>query len=268
MTKLMTAFMVAASLNLSACVTWPPLSSGGGAEHTATKIGADNSGQSMTPEQGLFFELELVKQHLDLMILQGANYCFPATVVQARHRQNRILRELHGGLELDAANDLIIQRTLLIRLEQQLDNVTEDKTCTPPSDDDLLVLASDIQKIADLLNSDQQFEDNSDVLTQHFTGQLAEASFLLRKHNDFSIHITGHIDTVVGHDQQALSLARTKMIKRYLQVFGINPKYIHIKAIDNDNALFQQHLTAEKSTKRRVTIELVELDTDETHLGD
>lgn len=268
MTKLMTALMVAACLNLSACVTWPPLSSGGFAEHTATTIRTDISKQSITPDQGLLFELELAKQHLDMMILNGAKYCFPATVVQADNRHNRIARELHGGLELDAANDLIIQRSVLILLEQRLDYVTEEKACTPPSDDHLLVVEKDIQEIAALLNIGQQFEDNSDVLTQDYIGQLAEASFLLRERKGLSIHITGHIDTVSGNDQQAVSLARTKMIKRYLQVFGINPKYIHIKAIDNNSPIFEQHVMAEKSTQRRVTIELVELDTAETPTGD
>jgi outer membrane protein OmpA-like peptidoglycan-associated protein len=268
MTKLMTVFMVAASLNLSACVTWPALGSGGVAEHTATTISADESIQSITPEQGLFFEFELVKQHLDIMILEGARYCFPATVVQAQQRQNRIIRELNGDLELDAANDLIIQRNLLTRLEQQLDYVTKEKACTPPSDDNLLVLEKDIQAIADLLNNGQQFEDNSDVLTQHYTGQLAEASFLLRDLSGLAIHITGHVDSVDGNEQHALSLARTQMIQRYLQVFGINPKHIHITAIDNDNPIFEQHVTAEINTKRRVTIELVELYASETETGE
>jgi outer membrane protein OmpA-like peptidoglycan-associated protein len=257
MTKFMTAFIIASSLSVSACVTWPVLGTGG-AEHIASTINTDNSRQSITLEQGLFFELELVRRHLDIMILEGAQYCFPATVVQARQRQNRITRELNGDLDLDAANDLIIQRALLIRLEQQLDYATDEKACTPPSDNDLLVIEKDIQQITQLLNSGQQFEDQSDVLTQHYTGQLAEASFLLRDFNDLSILITGHIDTVLDKEQQSLSLARTKMIQRYLQVFGINPQNIHVKTIDNDDPLFEQHVAADKNTKRRVTIELVE----------
>ena len=259
MKKLTTALIVASSLSLSACVTWPILGSGGTAEHTATTVTVRHSGQSITPEQGLFFELELVARHLDIMVLEGAEYCFPASVVQARNRQNRIIRELHGGLELDAANDLIIQRKLLLRLEQQLDYVAREHVCTPPSDDRLWVSEKNIEKITHLLNSGQQFEDSSDVLTQRYTGQLAEASFLLRDLKEFAIHITGHVDTVGDKEQQVLSLARTRMIQRYLKVFGLKPEHIHITSIDSDNPLFKQHNVAEKHTERRVTIELVEL---------
>lgn len=259
MKQLTIACVIVSSLNLSACVTWPILGSGGAAEHSSTSISMDKLGDSITPEQGLFFELELAKRHLDIMVLEGAEYCFPASVVQARTRQNRIIRELHGGLELDAANDLIIQRKLLSRLEQQLDYVTREQACIPPSDDSLWTSEKNIEKITHLLNSGQQFENNSDVLTQDYMGQLAQASFLLRDLGNFDIYLTGHLDSSGEKEQQDLSLARTEMIQRYLKVFGIKPELIQIKSIDSDNPLFEKNMTSEKNIPHRVTIELVEL---------
>ncbi|PCH65190.1 MAG: hypothetical protein COC04_02520 [Gammaproteobacteria bacterium] len=125
-----------------------------------------------------------------------------------------------------------------------------------------------MEKITHLLNSSQQFEDSSDVLTQRYTGQLAEASFLLRDLKEFAVHITGHIDTVGDKEQQALSLARTRMVQRYLKVFGIKPEHIHITSIDSDDPLFKQHNVTEKNTVRRVTIELVELQFIDTNSGE
>lgn len=202
------------------------------------------------------------------MVLEGAEYCFPATVVQARTRQHRIIRELHGGLELDAANDLIIQRNLLLRLEQQLDYVTREQACIPPSDDSLWMSEKNIEKITHLLNNNPQFEDNSDVLTQSYMVHLAEASFLLRDLDSFDIYLTGHIDTAGNEEQHDLSLARTQMIQRYLKVFGIKPELIHIKSIDSDNPLFEQPVAIERNTPHRVTIELVELQSRSQNTGE
>ena len=268
MKTLTIVFVIASSLNLSACVSWPVLGSGGAAEHTATTVSSDKAKTSITPEQGLIFELELTMRHLDIMILEGAEYCFPATVVQARNRQNRIIRELHGGLELDAANDLIIQRKLLLRLEQQLDYVAREHVCTPPSDDSLWVSEKITEEIIHLLNSGQQFEDSSDVLTHNYTGQLAEASFLLRDLNNFDINLIGHIDTVGDKNQQALSQARAKMIQRYLMVFGLKIEQIHITSIDSNNPLFEQPIVAETNASHRVTIELIEQQSRDVNTGE
>ncbi|MDW2105587.1 OmpA family protein, partial [Vibrio sp. 1580] len=72
--------------------------------------------EPLGPEHGLRFDWQLTKLHLDALIQEGARWCFPAAVVQALEKQNRIARELEGGLLLDAANDLVIQRRRLNQL--------------------------------------------------------------------------------------------------------------------------------------------------------
>ncbi|MFA0520051.1 OmpA family protein, partial [Vibrio sp. 10N.222.55.E8] len=86
-------------------------------------------------EHGLRFDWQLTKLHLDALIQEGARWCFPAAVVQAIEKQNRIARELQGGLLLDAANDLIIQRKRLNQLEVKLDFVTAQARCEPPKNE-------------------------------------------------------------------------------------------------------------------------------------
>jgi hypothetical protein len=73
------------------------------------------------PEDGILFELDLASKHLDMLILQGAELCFPASIAQARNRDTRITRAVHGGLELDGRNDLYIQQEFLSQIEMQLD---------------------------------------------------------------------------------------------------------------------------------------------------
>ncbi len=97
---------------------------------------------------------------------------------------------------------------------------------------------------------------------------MAEASFLLRDLDRFAIHITGHINTVGDKDKQALSLSRTEMIQRYLMVFGIKPDHIHINEIDSNNPIFEQHIEGDKDAASRVTIELVELQSNIANAGE
>lgn len=93
------------------------------AEHHIDAGLSPTPGVPLGAEDGLNFEIELISRHLDMLILEGAELCFPATVVQAKLRQNRIARQWYGGLEYDAVNDIIIQRKLLARLERQLNYV-------------------------------------------------------------------------------------------------------------------------------------------------
>ena len=120
-------------LGLTACSNWPIEGLGGMAEHHQQTLSPIfQSGKPLGSEHGLLFDLELTSRHLDMLVLEGAELCFPATVVQAKQRQNRISRELQGNLKYDAANDIIIQRNLLARLERQLDYVKQNDVCILP----------------------------------------------------------------------------------------------------------------------------------------
>ena len=110
-------------LLLSGCVQWPLAGRGGMAEHRLEQTGPTLPSQPLGPEHGQFFELELARRHLDILILEGAELYFPATVVQATLLQTRIARQMAGGLHEDAGLDLQIQRRLLNALERQIDAI-------------------------------------------------------------------------------------------------------------------------------------------------
>jgi outer membrane protein OmpA-like peptidoglycan-associated protein len=217
--------------------------------------------QPFGPEHGLRFELELVRRHLDILVLEGAELCFPATVVQAKQRQDRITRELQGGLDYDAANDLIIQRKLLSRLERQLDYVREQSVCTFPVVKGEEKPTDTSKRIYELLNSDNQFAFNSSELNPKYVVRLAEAVQLLRDLPGYDLRITGHADSVGEKEHNlTLSLERAKKVGRYLKILGLAKQRIEFDAVGSDNPLFDgdNKLPHNRLVNRRVSIELIE----------
>ncbi len=235
------------------------------AEHHPETINPVLSNQPLGPEHGLHFELDLARRHLDILVLEGAELCFPATVVQAKQRQDRITRELHGSLKYDAANDLIIQRKLLARLERQLDYVRQEAVCILPISHGQHVQKKpgDIGKrIYDLLNGDNQFAFDSSELNPKYIGRLAEAAQLLHNQPDYHLRITGHADAMGEKTHnRTLSLERAKKVGRYLQILGFPAEHIQVDAVGSDQPLFNDSDNKKahiRLVNRRVSIELIE----------
>ena len=220
--------------------------------------------EPLGPEHGLRFDWQLTKLHLDALTQEGARWCFPAAVVQALEKQNKIARELEGGLLLDAANDLVIQRRRLNQLEQQLDYVLSQTTCTPP--DDIEALRSDLNVVAEiyaLLNIDNQFAVDSAEINPKYMGHLAEAAYILRDHPNLTLVVTGHADVTGSPDyNQKLAQARAEQVKRYLTVFGITSERVTTKSVGDSLPLYEGETPAVRLTNRRVSIEVISPNSD------
>ena len=82
------------------CTSYPEHGTGGLAEsydpmnYQNTDFSPVMPDEPLGPEHGLRFDWQLAKLHLDALIQEGARWCFPAAVVQAIEKQNRIAREL------------------------------------------------------------------------------------------------------------------------------------------------------------------------------
>ncbi|PKF49771.1 OmpA family protein [Enterovibrio nigricans] len=244
---------------LSGCSMFPDHGQGGMAEHHYASLPPVLPDQPLGPEHGLRFEWELAARHLDILVLEGAELCFPASVVQARKMQDRIVREFIGGLEFDAANDIIIQREALERLEKQLDAVIDSRACVIPGQNENATREL-IAKIYGLLNADNQFAFNSPEVNPKYMGHLAEASHLLRDLPEYHLKITGHADSIGNSAaNKTLSLARANQVKRYLQIFGIVPARISVAAVGSSDPLFEGNAPEVRLVNRRVSVELVEV---------
>ena len=253
------------ALVLGGCTSYPEQGTGGLAE-SYDSINYQNSDFSpvmpdepLGPEHGLRFDWQLAKLHLDALIQEGARWCFPAAVVQAIEKQNRIARELQGGLLLDAANDLVIQRKRLNELEVQLDYVTSQARCEPPKNENQFRMQlSVIQQLYDLFNVDNQFAENSTEVNPKYMGRLAEATNLLKEHKSLDLVVTGHADATGAEEyNDKLALGRAKQVERYLTIFGLGAQRIKAVSVGETVPLFDGESDGTRLTNRRVSIEII-----------
>ncbi|MBE8576618.1 OmpA family protein [Vibrio sp. OPT18] len=253
------------ALVLGGCTSYPEQGTGGLAE-SYDSINYQNSDFSpvmpdepLGPEHGLRFDWQLAKLHLDALIQEGARWCFPAAVVQAIEKQNRIARELQGGLLLDAANDLVIQRKRLNELEVQLDYVTSQARCEPPKNEtQFRMQLSVIEQLYDLLNVDNQFAEDSIEVNPKYMGRLAEATSLLKEHKSLDLVVTGHADATGTEEyNDKLALGRAKQVERYLTIFGLGAQRIKAVSVGETAPLFEGESDGTRLTNRRVSIEII-----------
>lgn len=242
------------------CTSHAEHGTGGLAEqYTAADFSPVMPDEPLGPEHGLRFDWQLAKLHLDSLIREGAKWCFPAAVVQALEKQNRIARELEGGLLLDAANDLVIQRKRLNELELQLDYVTSQTRCQPPMNQSQFQMQlAIIDQLFDLLNVDNQFAYDSTEINPKYMGKLAQASNILREHPTLNLSVTGHADSTGDESyNQKLAMGRAKQVKRYLTIFGLEPNRIKTNSLGSALPLFEGDTPGVHLTNRRVSIEII-----------
>lgn len=249
-------------LLVSGCSSHPDKGEGGFAEHDLSHT--DNHAVGL--ENALLFEQQISRRHLDALVAAGAKICFPARVRKATIREARIAREIQGGLDSDAANDLIIQRDKLARLERRLNYVQLQGICTADNNRGREALqpgspplsSAKIKMVRLLLNSNNQFVSASAQLNPRYIGHLAEAAMLLRDRTEYQFKITGHTDSQ-GSDAAnlQLSLQRARQVERYLQIFGINPNNIIVDGNAAETPLFAGDESQVRLVNRRVSIELI-----------
>jgi len=261
-------------LTITGCSNKAPKGEGGIAEHHYSNLPNHPVGL----ENALYFELELVKRHLDALLADGASTCFPASIKKAKIRQARIVRELQGGLPGDAANDLIIQRDQLDRLERRLNYVQLQDSCLPtdsyrgdqPAHMVSMPLQSEkevsstmlneqqLQHLFDILNNNNQFVFNSAALNPRYIGQLSEATQILRDYPQYHLKLIGHSDSKGNQEENlTLSLARATQVERYLLIFGFNPNNIQVTGSGASEPLFDEDLPQVRLVNRRVSIEII-----------
>ncbi len=266
------------TLFLQACAYIPEFGiqgHGGKAEaHQGTFL-AINARHPVKTAHVLRLDWESQKHLLDLLILQGANRCYPASVQLANERQTLIVRELVAGMVFDASDNLLIQREKLARLEVKLNYVNKFDTCYPdPSSTPIpLVLEADAStsrhhlltdEIIQLLNSDNQFPFNSSEINPKYQNRLVKAMDLLVQIEDYILVVSGHADER-GLDpfNLALSQRRTEAVTHFLVSQGMAKSAIIEQALGEGNPLFSGDSEAIYQVNRRVNIRLLTANTQE-----
>lgn len=253
--------LAASIASVVGCSSYPEHGRGGlGEDYIQSNFSPVMPDEPLGPEHGLRFDWQLTKLHLDSLVREGARWCFPAAVVQALEKQKRIAREIEGGLLLDAANDIVIQRKRLNELELQLDYVTSQAKCVPPMDETAFQQRlAKIDKLYNLLNVDNQFAFNSTEVNPKYMGNLARAAAMLNDHQSLSLKVTGHADSAGDVEyNQMLAMGRAKQVKRYLIIFGLAPSRVETLSVGDTLPLYEGDSEGVKLTNRRVSIEVID----------
>jgi hypothetical protein len=121
---------------LEACTWWPAAGGGGMAE--LRRPDRPRCTGCLRPPDPTWQELDTQRQlaagQLETLVLRGADWCLPGEVAVARELGNRIVRELYGGLPMDAADDLIVARAHLAELERRLNLIQDQGACARSPD--------------------------------------------------------------------------------------------------------------------------------------
>lgn len=161
---------------LSGCKStyWPDYGQGGAAErYPLSNTAAGEQGE-------LLAQLSLVRDRREWLRQAGAEDCLPGHVVKAQHLENRIAREIDGGLFVDSRLNLIRQNENLLVLERRLQFMTEAGSCLPSA------LASDWE-----IAADRQIDRPSQVAFERLRvretgssidGHIAQANTFYRDH--------------------------------------------------------------------------------------
>ena len=227
----------------------------------------------LTPQE-LRQDFNHSQRYLDVLVLQGARQCFPAPVHYAELRENRIAREVAGGLYEDAENNLIIQLHDLNKIEQKLNAIAVEVSCWAAKPviqpevndadsselemDTLRLSMTQTEHLSSLLNSDNQFAYDSDQLNPKYAGNLAKACLILEDEPGLELNITGHSDASgEAAYNSTLSSRRTMAVVNYLINCNIDPGRINSSFEGETLPLYSGRSSAIDLVNRRVAIELL-----------
>ena len=267
--RLRLPFIISSLLCLNNCAQWPDAGRGGMAEDNLGNLITVENQHALTVKHGLRFDFGQLKNHLDILILQGAHWCFPAAVNEAQLREGRIARELRGQFFEDAEIDVLVQRQHLAGLERRLNRVLREASCVPPFEATATLetqapangnneengIASH-HTLTELLNSDNQFATNSAVINPKYADRLRIAAKKLKAQTQ-QLTITGHADRRGTHAfNTALSQARADAVAQFLIAQGIDAQLITVIAKGAETPLYEGDNSAVWLVNRAVTIEL------------
>lgn len=113
------------ALAVSSCTSWPAERGGGAAELVPPPLGEIQIGETQaTWSDTLYLRLEHVEAELDRLALGGGMIRVPAALTLARTLSVRVRRQLAGGLEVDAAIDLLRLEEQVVRVSEKLDKAS------------------------------------------------------------------------------------------------------------------------------------------------
>lgn len=241
------------------CASWPEEGRGGWAESFTPQGVEQEEAWYWQNQKHLETEFDHLSLKLELLRSRGIQKCMPGQLHQATLMLNRVKRELSAQMIADAQADLLVLYHQLNQLERHFNIIIEKTQCvvevvSPKENKDL------INRIEQLLNSDNQFAINNFQVTQKYMMRIAQVSELIKLAGNIRILLVGHTDTQ-GSDTSNYELAfkRAEQVKHWLSVYGANTENI-VTLTQGEKQPFKsfvnvesvKNLTAKSHSDRRV----------------
>ncbi len=239
--------MISMSMGLLAsCAQWPEKGRGGDADRYAAQHYYEPAATLEDTAAYLQSQLEIQQAQLDVLSLQGAKVCLPASVRRLALLSNRTRREIEAGLYLDAGHDLVVLQRELRFLRQQFLTVSQQTTCH---------LNQPAQQVAPVALLNVFFDVDDAVLSSEFIEQIrwwrvqaaVESQWWVRGYTDY--------DGAEDHNIQ-LAERRVQSVVHELINLGVAKSQIEIEILGEDAPFLSGNDAFSKGMNRRVDIYL------------
>lgn len=203
---------------LTGCSSWPDANPGGGEPMAIIAEPVYLSALKQPEQAGLLAQSEVLDANIELMILQGAIYCIPASILQLQQQGLRVRRQLAAGLLLDAATDLATYQHQIRQVRWRFERIRQQTQCTQFQHEAVIEKASNGQQVS--LYTILFDTDSAQIgpgYSQHFA-MVAETL----KQCDCHVILRGHTDRR-GDESANVRLAerRVNAVQLALQHFGV-----------------------------------------------
>jgi len=234
-----------ATLVLASCAQWPNTVGGGLAEYYPSADYYEPLSSVKLTHSQLVQQLELQQTQLDVMVVQGANHCLPASIMKMSVMSQRIRREIQGQLYKDAAHELVIFQHQLRRFRQRFYSVASQTQCD--------VLNDSPQKINSRRLVSLYFDTDVAVLSEEqqrqikwiFDGYQTEVSVVIRAFSD----ARGSED-----ENLTLSLARQRAVEAFLEQSISRVATIQREILGEQSLILEQSDEFSEGMNRRVDL--------------
>lgn len=203
---------------LTGCSSWPDANPGGGEPMAIIAEPVYLSALKQSEQAGLLAQSEVLDANTELMILQGAIYCIPASILQLQQQGLRVRRQLAAGLLVDAATDLAAYQHQIRQVRWRFERVRQQTQCTqiqPEAVSEKAAMGQQVSLFTIL------FDTDSAQIGPGYTHHFAVVAEALKQCN-CQVVLRGHTDRSGAESaNQQLAERRVSAVQQALQQLGV-----------------------------------------------
>lgn len=203
---------------LVGCSSWPEFGSGGGERQGLMAEPSYLYALDQSRLSGLLAQAEVLDAHVELLKVQGAQRCIPASVQSLEQQGTRVRQQLGAKLAVDAASDLAAYQLLLRQVKQRFDLVRQQTQCV---ESDHKLAQTEAAFVGPVLLFSVMFETGKAELSLGYQRQL---QFIASSVRDCrcEVAVIGHTDAEGTVDANTeLATRRVEVVRRSLEQAGL-----------------------------------------------